>query len=247
MSALPIRAPLAACALALLAATAAPTVSAATFAAAATSQLSLVSVTGDASAVVFTTSDLTDESIARNGIATGFKDTLVSYTFDPLALGTGIDVFLEALVDGSASGVAPGSSVQASAIATSFLSIFNGSASAVELGLSFSYNLSAELFATPGPLLVNSGLAEAVFTLNISGSPQEQLFAFADLDLGPDADALSGSFLRTLVIGAGEQLFLDLSASTFGVAEVAVVPVPAAAWLLLSALGTGVALRRRVA
>lgn len=247
MSVLSTRAPLAACALAVLAVAAAPAVSAATFAAAATGQLSLVSISGDASTLVFSTSDLTDESIARSGIATGFKDALVSYTFDPLALGTGVDIFLEALVDGSASGVAPGSSVQASAIATSFLSIFNGAASPVELELSFSYDLFAELFATPGPLLVNSGLAEAAFTLNIDGSLEELLFAFADLELGPDADGLSGSFLRTLVIGAGEFLFLDLTASTFGVAEVAVVPVPAAAWLLLSALGTGVALRRRVA
>jgi hypothetical protein len=132
-------------------------------------------------------------------------------------------------------------------MATSFLNIFNGAASPVELELSFSYDLIAELFATPGPLLVNSGLAEAVFTLNIGGSLDEQLFAFANLELGPDADALSGSFLRTLVIGPGELLLLDLGASTFGVADVAVVPVPAAAWLLLSALGTAGALRRRVA
>lgn len=240
------RARLAAATLAVALAAAAPTVSAATFAAAATGGMSLVSITGDFSGLEFTTSDLVNESIARTGIATGFKDALVGYVFDPLALGTGVDVRVEASVDGSASGVAPGSSVQSSSIASSFLQIFNGGTSPVEIVLDFSYELDTSVFETFGPLLVNDALAEASFILAIDGV-DELTFAFSDLVAGPGSDLLAATFQRTLNLAAGQRVFLDLTASTFGVAEVAVVPVPAAAWLLLSALGTGVAVRRRVA
>jgi hypothetical protein len=240
------RARLAAGTLAVALAAAAPTVSAATFAAAATGGMSLVSIAGDFSGLEFTTSDLVNESIARAGIATGFKDAFVGYVFDPLALGTGVDVRVEASVDGSASGVAPGSSVQASSIASSFLQIFNGGASPVEIVLGFSYELDTSVFETFGPLLVNDAVAEASFILGIDGV-DELTFAFSDLVGGPESDLLTATFQRTLNLAAGQRVFLDLTASAFGVAEVAVVPVPAAAWLLLSALGTGVAVRRRVA
>jgi hypothetical protein len=240
------RARLTAGALAVALAGVAPAASAATFAAAATGSLSLVSITGDFSGLTFSTSDLVDESIARTGIATGFKDSFVGYVFDPLALGTGVDVRVEASVDGSASGVSPGSSVQASAVASSFLQIFNGGASPVDIVFDFSYWLDTSVFETIGPLLLNDALAEASFILGIDGV-EDLTFAFSDLVGGPESDFMAATFQRTLSLAAGQRVFLDLTASTFGVAEVTVVPVPAAAWLLLSALATAAAVRRRVA
>jgi hypothetical protein len=246
MPAIISRARLATGAVAIALATAAPAASAATFAAAATGGLSLVSITGDASRVTFSTSDLINDSIARTGIATGFKDAFVGYLFDPIGLGTGLEVRLEASVDGSAGTVPPGSSVQASAVASSFLQIFNGGASPVDIVFDFSYSLDTSVFETFGPLLLNDALAEASFILGIDGV-EELTFAFSDLVGGPESDFMAATFQRTLSLAAGQRVFLDLTASTFGVAEVTVVPVPAAAWLLLSALGTVAAVCRRVA
>lgn len=233
--------------LAALASLAALPAQAATVTATATGGLSLIAITGDASGLTFTPADLVSESITRSGIATGFKDTFVGYLFDPLALGTGLDVFLEATIDGSASGVGTGSSVQSSATATSLINIFNGGPGTVEIVLGFSYAVETLVAATPGPLLLNDALAEASFSLGIDGVNEEFFFSFSDLAGGPDDDLLAGTFQRTLALAAGQVVFVDLSTSAFGIAEVAVVPVPAAAWLLLSAIGTGFVTRRRIA
>lgn len=86
-------APMAACTLALLAGIAAPVASASTFAAAATAQLSLVSVTGSSlDGLTIVGSDVTDQSTARTGFADSSGDAFVGYLADPLGIGLGFDL-----------------------------------------------------------------------------------------------------------------------------------------------------------
>jgi hypothetical protein len=232
----------------LLAAAIAADVSAATFAASATGGLSLVSITGDASGLTFKPADRTDESGARFGsLGSVSKDANVTYMVDPLGIGKGFDISLQAVATGSAGTSAPSSSVEASASAGSFLELYNAAATPVEIVFQFDYVLDTSVFETPGPQFLNIGQARAEFQVSILDLVDEYIVAASEVPVGPNTDLQSSSFLAALTLGPGELRFVDMQARVYGLAELYVVPAPAAVWLLLSALGTVPLVRRRVA
>lgn len=234
----------------LLAAAIASDVSAATFAASASGGLSLVSITGDASGLTFKPADRTEESGARFGsLGSVSKDATVDYVPAPLGTGTGFDISLEAVATGSAGTSAPSNSVEASASAGSFLEVYNAAATPVEIVFRFDYLLDTSVVETPGPQFLNAGQARATFQVSILDVVDEYIIAFSEVPVGPNTDLQSASFLTALIVGPDELRFVDMQARVFGLAELYVVPVPvpAAAWLLLSALGTVGVVRRRVA
>jgi hypothetical protein len=241
-----LRAPALAAAVLLAAAT--PANAASTFFSAATGTVSLVSITASEglAGLEFTAFDDSDASGLTEGVTVDSGDAFVGLFPDPLGLGVGFDLSVEAFADGTAGDdlVPAGGLVDRSSFATAFANIVNGTAGDVELVFQFDYTVDTGVSDTGA--LLNDAFGDASFVFNVNGAPEVFTAVFSDLALGPPSDTFSDSFLRTFILGAGESLDFDVTANASGFAGT-VVPVPAAVWLFGSALAGLAGLRRRFA
>ncbi len=218
---------------------AAPAFAASGYAAFAGANLTLVDIqsTGSLDGLLFTLIDETLTEGNASGAATVTPDAFVGQFDDPLSLGVGFDLSVEATADGTAGDDAlpAGGSWDADSLATAFLNIQNGSASIVTVLFDVSWTVSSEAFSSGFSGDDAFGQATLDLVADDGLNPTALLFAaIADLLNGPLDDAASGTESFSFTLAPGASLNLDLIANTTGFASA--VPVPAALPLFGSAL-----------
>lgn len=218
---------------------AAPAFAASGYAAFAGANLTLVDIqsAGSLDGLVFT---LTDESLpagSASGAATVLFDAFVGQFADPLGLGVGFDLTVEAAADGTAGddAVPAGGNSEADSLATAFLNIANGSASSVTVLFDVEWTVSSEVFTSGFAGDDAFSMASLDLTADDGVNPTALLFlAVADLLGGALIDAASGTESFSFTLAPGASLNLDLIANSTAFASA--VPVPAALPLFGSAL-----------
>lgn len=229
----------AALAVAMTGAFAAPALAASGYAAFAGANMTLVDIqsTGSLDGLVFTLTDETLPAGTASGAATVLPDAFIGQFDDPLGLGVGFDLTVEAMADGTAGDDAlpAGGISDAESLATAFLSILNGSASSVTVLFDVSWTVSSEVFSSG--FAGDDAFGQATLDLVADdGLNATTLFfaALADLLNGPLTDAASGTESFSFTLAPGASLNLDLIANSTAFASA--VPVPAALPLFGSAL-----------
>jgi hypothetical protein len=229
-------------------ATANPAAAASNFSASAIGNLTLVQITsaGSLAGLSFSFTDDSGSTGSFLGAASQSGDATVASFDDPLGLGVGFDLEVSAFADGIAGddvAQLAGSS-EHEAYAMGFMTIFNGSANAVDLTFGLNWLLDTAVGATGG-LLVEDAFGDASFEVTVNGASQFLSAISADVFLGPLDASVSELDELFFTLAPGETLTLDLSAAAFGTADASPVPVPAALPLLGSALAGLWGVRRR--
>jgi hypothetical protein len=218
---------------------AAPAFAASGFAAFAGANLTLVDIQSADSldGLVFTLTDDTLFDSSTSGAASSASDAFVGQFNDPLGLGVGFDLTVEATADGAAGDdtLPAGGSADAESLATAFLNVQNGSTGSVTLLFDVSWTVSSEAFSSGFGGDDAFGQATLDLTADDGLNQTTLLFAaLADLLNGPLDDFANGTERFSFTLAPGATLSLDLLANSTGFASA--VPVPAALPLFGSAL-----------
>jgi hypothetical protein len=229
----------AALAVAVSGAFAAPALAASGYAAFAGANMTLVDIqsAGSLDGLVFTLTDETLPAGTASGAATVLPDAFIGQFDDPLGLGVGFDLTVEAMADGTAGDdlLPAGGTSDAESLATAFLNIQNGSTSSVTVLFDVEWTVSSEVFSSGFAGDDAFGQATLDLVTDDGVNVTTLLFtAVADLLGGDLSDGASGTESFSFILAPGASLNLDLIANSTAFASA--VPVPAALPLFGSAL-----------
>jgi hypothetical protein len=208
--------------------------------------LTLVSITSDGPLTGFTmaidSDGIAGESTLGDGTAFASSQTTI-LNEDPLGLGVGFDVSVEALVNGEA-GLTPGSEglAEATADQIALLTLDNQSASDVTVTFDFAYFVDAFVSTTNSNPL-DDAFVFADAELLVNGESRFLFSAFGDLRDGL-GETVTDFDLVTIQIAAGEFADVELFAIAGGFAT-SEVPVFGSLPLFLTGLAGAAFLRRR--
>jgi len=211
----------------------APAGATAAYASTAIANLTLVSIESEADLGGFVVEEITTVGNTGYTLGAGYDaggGNLARFD-DPLGIGIGFDLQLDAFADGRAGdddAAAPGAS-EHDAYAMALVRAVNGSTGTVSIAWDLEWVLDAEVFST-GAFNYEDAFANAAFDLFVNDAPVLLSAINADLFLGPPSDSARGTYSLVFRLAPGESMQFDFGTWAGGFAEV--VPEPSSLALL---------------